>query len=167
MKAPWINIDRLRELLAYDPEAGVITWAVNRGKVRAGDEAGSLTSNGYRQLSVNSKRYLSHRVAWALTNGAWPAGDIDHIDGDGLNNRISNLRDVSTRCNIQNQKTSHARNKSGSSVQGVSWDARRGKFKSEAKRDGRTVHIGRFGTLAEADAASLEYRRANYEGFTL
>lgn len=155
--------------LTYDKETGLISWRVDLGAGRpcAGAEAGCITSDGYRRIMLNGASYLSHRIAWALTHGSWPAGQIDHIDGCRTNNRIANLRDVTNSTNQQNLKRARRNNRSGSSVPGVCWHKASGKFKVNAQREGKTITIGRYATLPEAEAASLAYRRGNYEGFTL
>ena len=126
-----------------------------------------MNGQGYREVTVDGKRYQSNRLAFALTHGVWPAGQIDHVDGIRDNNRFANLRDASQSANGQNRKQANPNNRSGSSVPGVSWDKVARKFEVKARRNGRQVRLGRFSNLSEAESASLAYRRANYEGFTL
>ena len=132
-----------------------------------GAVAGHLTGAGYLSIMVQGKSYYAHRIAWALTHGSWPEGDIDHLDGVRSNNRLVNLRDVSNATNIQNQKRAHRDNRSGSKVQGVCWREDRGMFRVKAVRYGKTIHVGYFATIDEAEAASIAYRRDHYAGFTL
>lgn len=106
--------ERLKELLHYDPETGVFTWRVSRGTRAAGSEAGCVTSNHEQKkharrpyvrkdIRVERKLYLAHRLAWLYMTGAWPPEQIDHIDGDALNNRFDNLRAVTHAQNHLNR----------------------------------------------------------------
>lgn len=92
----------------------------------------------------------SHRIAWLLFYGEWPENIIDHIDGDGLNNRIKNLADKTYSGNSRNQKI-RKNNKSG--VMGVRFnETKRGKPKWEARIcvDGKKKRLGFFDTFDEA-----------------
>lgn len=81
----------------------------------AGTVAGSPTSTGHLQVSINLKRYLVHRIAWYLHYGKEPPDDLDHRDEDKTNNRIRNLRVATSsqnKCNVSTRRdnTSGARN---------------------------------------------------------
>jgi hypothetical protein len=82
----------------------------------------------------------------------------DHRNGDGLDNRRSNLREATTSQNGGNKRISTA-NKSG--YKGVSWDKRKKKWNAQVKRDGRIRWLGYHATpLAAAlayDAGAREY----------
>ena len=95
-------------------------------------------------------RLLSSRVVWAWHHGSWPAGIVDHEDGDTLNDRIGNLRDVTNAQNSQNMRM-HPANTSG--VTGVCWHKQRGKWKAEIMANRVKKHIGMFDNLEDALAA--------------
>ena len=86
------------------------------------------------------------------SNGDWPC-EIDHIDGNGLNNKISNLRNVSRVENSKNQRKS-TRNKSG--VVGVCWDRTYNKWKASIRVNGVLHHVGQFKSLFDAVCASKQ-----------
>jgi hypothetical protein len=87
-----IKQERLKELLNYDPTTGVFTWVAKRSGVHLGSAGGA--GKDYARITVDGKTYPSHRLAWLyMTGDLVPAGlEIDHIDGDKLNNVWSNLR---------------------------------------------------------------------------
>lgn len=79
-----------------------VKYAVVR--MHAGDIAGTL-DDGYYKVKLNHKKIGCHRVIWELHYGAPDPGlMIDHIDGDGTNNRVSNLRLVSRTANMRNAR---------------------------------------------------------------
>lgn len=98
-----------KSIMTYNPRTGLLGWAINRpGKnANVGDEAGTIRSDGrYRSFVFKHRRYYVHRVAWEIIHG--PIADgmcIDHIDGDGLNNKLSNLRIVTRSENQRNRRT--------------------------------------------------------------
>lgn len=154
------------QLLEYCAETGVIKWRRNRrGGVRAGDIAGTRTSTGYIQIHLFGRLYFAHRLAWLLTHGAWPACVIDHIDGDGTNNRIENLRDVSVQVNQHNQRRAHRSNKS-SGLLGAHFDARTGRWLAKITVANRTLNLGRYDTAAQAHEAYLQQKRTVHMGAT-
>lgn len=164
-----LTFDRAAELLSYDPVSGALTWRLKRngrgGGVNPGDVAGS-PFKGYLTVGVDRKRFLAHRLAWLLHFGCWPEGSIDHIDGDGTNNRITNLRDVSHAANLQNRKAATAGNKS-TGLLGAYALRNTGRFVACYHPKGKKVHLGVFPTAEEAHAAHLAARREHYEGNTL
>lgn len=92
-----------------------------------------------------------HRVLLCAPEGL----EVDHKDGDGLNNRRSNIRLASRRENQRNQR----RNTSNSSgVKGVSFYKSRAKWHARIKRDGKRFHLGFFASLEEAASA---YKQAS------
>ena len=86
-----LTLERLKTLLHYDPETGLWTWRVNKGRVKAGSIAGCST-RGYWVLRVDQHNYLSHILAWFYMTGEWPEHEVDHRDLDKGNNHWDNLR---------------------------------------------------------------------------
>lgn len=161
---------RLRELLNYDPETGAFTWIVaqrpgNGGPAQPGKIAGAIKEKKYRVIRIDNRLYRANRLAWLYTTGLWPAKFVDHINGDPLDNRITNLRDVDNRTNSQNQR--RARVDSGTGMLGVSWDPSRKKWLSQIKAGNKALHIGRFTSAEEAHQAYLVAKRRLHEGCTI
>jgi hypothetical protein len=151
-----VSAERCQELLSYCAETGKLTWACDRvsgqGRVNvhAGDIAGSIGRAGYRIVRIDGKNYRAHRVIWLMAHGDWPEYEIDHINGNRDDNRISNLRHATRLQNAKNVGLSR-RNKWGS--KGVSWDSLKGSWRADICADGRARFLGNFATIPEARAA--------------
>jgi hypothetical protein len=119
-----------------------------------------INSKGYYTVWINSKCQLWHRVVYEHFLGPIPKGmQIDHIDGNKLDNRIDNLRLATPRQNMMNRDKLKIENIT-SSHKGVYLDKRRGKWRAEMKKNGIKTNLGSFNTEEEAakayqDAASL------------
>lgn len=158
------TIDELKALLAYDPETGIVTYRVKRYRKNAGDLAG-FQSGEYLCIGINQFDYKLHRVAWALHYGEWPSLEIDHINGNGSDNRIVNLRNVTHAQNLKNRK--NAKNNT-TGLKGVFYCKRDKTWSSKIRVDYQWKCLGTFQTkeeAAEAYAAGSvlyhgEFRRA-------
>lgn len=144
-----IPLIRLRQDFVYDSSLGILYW--NTGS-RCGHVAGSL-SRGYRRVQYRGKNYLVHRLVWAYVYGDWPKNQIDHIDGDKTNNRITNLRDVTATVNQQNQR----RQRMG--MCGVDYDPRYDTWRVRLQYNKKPLFIGSFKTKSRAKYA---YQLARY-----
>jgi hypothetical protein len=117
------------------------------------------TAAKYLTVCIDSHCYKVHRVCWLLYWGNWPTQFIDHIDGNGLNNKIENLRDVSRSQNGSNCRKQ--RSKSG--LTGVAWDSLKKKWIAKIVVDGRQIYIGLF-TL-KRDACLARKKAEKKHGF--
>lgn len=104
----------------------------------------SRTGHAYAVRYEKQKCFLMHRVLL----GAPGHLHVDHADGDGLNNRRSNIRLATQSQNMANSVLVR-RNKLG--VRGVR--KKKGKFRAEISHDNKTVHLGYYDTAEEASAA--------------
>jgi hypothetical protein len=143
--------DRLKQLLNYDPSTGFFTWKVDRpGGVKAGDVAGCPhTHRDGRckwQIVIDRVHHKAHRLAWLYVHGTL-VPTIDHINGNAIDNRLSNLRPATSAQNMANSV--HPKGRTG--VRGVSFYKNR--YMAQISYRGRSVYIGRFETLAEAKDA--------------
>lgn len=172
----------LGKLLRYDADTGRLYWrerqeddiASGRRSTRVricrnwnaryfGKEAfTNLSKRGYYTGVVACRRYYAHRVAWAIYYGVHAGEVIDHINGDGLDNRIVNIRSATHEMNSQNLKL-YVTNKTG--YHGVWWDAPRKKYLAHIKHAGKRVHLGRYALLEDAVSArkSAEERYGYHE----
>ena len=99
----------------YDASTGKL-WHRRNGR-EAGCKFRATNGNTqYRSLGFEGKSYLVHRLIWMMVHGVWPIGHMDHMNGDGLDNRLSNLR-VATPA--QNQANSNMQKNNTSGYKGV------------------------------------------------
>lgn len=156
----------LQHCLSYNPETGEFHWkSSTNNRVKVGSPAGFVHPDGRLYIGFQGKSHLSYRLAWLLTHNEWPSGVIDHIDGDPLNNRISNLRDVTCFVNMQNQRKANSDNKTG--LLGVYLNKKSGKFIAQIGYKGKLKYLGSFSTPEDAHAAYLVAKRKHHEGCTI
>lgn len=160
-----LTVERVRELLGYDPETGILTWKVCRGGSKQWSVAGTLDARGYVQVCVDYRLYKAHRLAWAITHGSWPSGALDHINGAKHDNRIANLREATRSLNMENQKKAKSNNTSG--LLGVSWNTRKRKFVAQIKTKGVHTYLGAYDSKYEAYDAYITAKRQLHAGCTI
>ena len=141
-----LTVDLLKHLFDYDKETGNLIWKIKRRGITNGAVGGCTTKEGYRQVSINSKSYLAHRIVFLLHKGYLPK-TLDHINGDRADNRIENLRPVTGNQNQHNRKL-NKNNTSGH--KGVSWCKRKNKWTAAVKLESKRIHLGAFDNLEEA-----------------
>jgi hypothetical protein len=130
---PELTQEELKTVLDYNPDTGIFT----RKKCTArrhtlGEEVGVPVAKGYLKCRLGPKEYLMHRLVWFYVHGVWP-DNIDHIDGNPKNNRLSNLRSVTCSENSRNMKRPKD-NTSG--IVGVAFH--RNRWVAQLRRQGKT-----------------------------
>lgn len=162
-----LTIERLKQVLRYDPETGLFWWRIKTSnRTNLNKPAGSLNNDGYVRIKIDGEAHLAHRLVWFYINEKWPAILIDHINGIRHDNRIENLRDVTNSINQQNQRNSRSNNKS-SGLLGVSFNKQAKKYMAHIRIDGKRNYLGLFDNPQEAHAAYLEAKRLNHPGCTI
>lgn len=151
----------LKKLIHYNPDTGRFFWlerpvsdftsgkhsathiAARWNSKFAGKPAGALRKSkdrntDYMRLNINGKFYYLHRLAWLYVTGSWPC-QIDHINGDGLDNRFANLREVDNSVNHTNMplQSNNVHGLPGLTETPWGWAVR-------IKRHGRMEHLGTF-----------------------
>lgn len=165
---PKLTVAMIHELLEYDPLTGLLIWRT-RDRRRftasrhwrawnaecAGIEAGIIVqvhSVSYRYISITlrwQRFYSAQRLAWTHYHTEWPKRRIEHIDGDGLNNAIANLREVE-REEITQYEMSARRKPSG--IIGVNWNRKKSKWIVSIKNKGKHYFLGLFDSIDDAVA---------------
>jgi len=149
----------LSDLMSCDLQEGSLRWMVRSvdkypeirnvaiwNKRFGGLPALNNYMLGYRGGTVLSRPQFAHRVIFAMANGWWPSGQIDHINGIRHDNRAINLRDVSRSENMKNA----ASRKNTSGVMGVYWDSGRSKWAAHIAAPGVKRSLGRFDNIEDA-----------------
>jgi hypothetical protein len=129
-----ITAARLRELLHYDPSTGVFTWLP-------------------RSIMIDQRNYTAHRLAWLYTTGEWPERELDHRNGNRVDNRMSNLRPAARK---ENARNTGKRAGTSSKFKGVSWNRRLGKWEGYVGggiNGKRKTHLGFFDDPQDAALA--------------
>lgn len=151
---------RLSELVYYDETSpSCLRWLQSGGSRRvAGEVAGTFSKAlGYWQVKIEGTRYYVHRVIALLQGWSIDGFQIDHIDRDRSNNKLSNLRVVTQVTNLLNKGV---RRDSSSGVTGVTWNKRKALWHSRITVDKRTISLGYFEDLCKAiDARKLAEER--------
>lgn len=163
---PPLTQARLKELLHYDPETGIFTWLVTRGGgASSGRKAGAINRRtGYFRIGLDGKDYLSHRLAWLYSYGSWPTDQLDHIDRDRSNNRISNLRPSNGAGNSNNRGLRSDNTSGFRGVRAVK-NKKHVRWASYGCVDGKDKYLGRFSTPEEAASVAEAWRKEHHGEF--
>ena len=146
----------------YEYRDGSLFWKVAKSNVvKIGDRAGYITKHGYRKVMMNGRQLYEHRVIFFMHNGYMPK-QIDHINGNKLDNRIENLREVTHSENAMNVRIRKT-NKSG--TKGVCWDNTRKKWKVAITANKKTINCGRYDDLELAELVAIEARDKYHRQF--
>lgn len=123
---------------------------------------GCVNSKGYRVFSKLRKQYYTHIVIFFMKNGYLPE-QVDHKDGNTLNNFDWNLRASTVAQNQWNSRKS-SRNRSG--TKGVSWDKKAGRWHVSVCANGKRHFGGLHITLERAVETANKLRRELHGSFT-
>ncbi len=146
-----ITQSELKKIIHYDSETGIITRIKKRGgRTKSGVKAGWIDKHGYTsyiRITINKTTYRAHRLIWLYMTGDFPKNQIDHKDGDGLNNKWSNIQDVTIEENYKNKRI-YKNNKSGHT--GVCWLRRSRRWLATICVNGKTTELGTFVDINDA-----------------
>ena len=152
------DIDMLCKIIKYDPSHGVFIWIESRPRCKKGAIAGSLHKDGYIYICVNGIRYTAQRLAWFIYHKEDPGTkQVDHINGDKLDNAIKNLRLATQAENIRNRP---CHNRSKLKIKGVSYVALKKKYAARISINYKSIFLGYFPT---PELAHMAYCKAAAE----
>ena len=157
----------LVDRLTYNESTGEFFHNHNFGnRYHIGDRAdtpGHAALKGYRLVNLLNQKFLAHRAAWLYLYGEWPVGVVDHINGNRGDNRAVNLRDISHKENIENQRKPSKRSTTGAlGVFNVN-----GKYRVRITIKGKGFHIGMYDDIESAKNAYAEAKRVHHKGCTI
>lgn len=141
----------VHDLYHYDPLTGYFTYKVRTAnRVRVGDRAETPTSDGYWCIRFQGKQIRAGRLAFFYMTGRWPDPEVDHIDGNPMNDAWLNLREATSSQQKMNTKR---RSDNASGVKVVSWNKITKRWRADIMLHGKHKFLGHFYSIAEAKAA--------------
>jgi len=151
----------LDECFNYDCDSGELFWKErplrhfsNSGSMRSFNIKYSGSVAGYKRfdkyysyvyIRISGIKLEAHRIIMTMISGEFPSC-VDHINGDGHDNRIENLREASNIKNARNQKL-NCKSKYGIMGIGI---LPSGKFRVRIGGGDNRVHLGLFDDFFEA-----------------
>jgi len=165
------SVEELNKLFRYEPETGKLYRRKPIPDDEADNDVGCIWTKNIKHstthgqcmiVQVNGKIFPMHRIIYKMIHGDFDESlVVDHIDGDGLNNRPDNLRAVTPSVNKRNS-VKKCNNTSG--VTGVWFDKRHQKWCVRVWLDGNRINLGRYHDKENAAKAAEDFYREN--GFT-
>lgn len=155
-KNPTLSHSEALSRFFYDAVKGVLVWVrPTSRRVKPGDLAGRILNCGsgkrYIFVRIHGETFAAHRLILFMETGVWPPQEVDHINGDGLDNRLVNLR-LATR--VQNCRNRRLPSNNTSGHIGVSWHTSKQRWRVQIKNGHRHhIHVGEFKTIEEAIVA--------------
>ena len=149
-----LTLELINFYFRYDKNQGKLFWKNHTSpQVRArfvGKEAGSNKvshNKTYRRIHFYNKNYYSHVIIYFIETGVWDSKiHIDHVDGNSLNNHITNLRATTLRQNHQNRD----RHINGDKMVGTHLRKDTGRWSAKIYINGKEKYLGCYDTEEEA-----------------
>lgn len=148
--------EKLNSVIAVDFATGLFRWVRKINPACVDGWFAGKPSKGHFYIGVFGQRYPAHHIIWFLAYGSWPYPEIDHENGNGLDNRLENLREVTHQQNMQNCKL---KKNNTSGVNGVYFS--KGRWFCVISVNGKSSRIGTFENKEDAtkarQAADIEH----------
>jgi len=126
----------------YNTGTVIVKKRLKYSKRKVGDIANSKHSSGYEVINIQGTKIMAHRLIYFMYYGelpAYPEYEVDHINHNRSDNRISNLRLVTKE---SNQKNASLRSDNKSSEVGITWNTRDSLYTIQCTSNGRTLYLG-------------------------
>lgn len=153
-------------LFLFDKASGKVFWRnppKNHPRLIGKESGGPVigtTGKGYWKISIRGKKFSRSRLMFYFSNGFWP-DQVDHIDGNSLNDSISNLRAATQTQNAWNHKKRGRKINLPMGVRNLS----SGRFSARIIVNHKTIYLGSFETPEEAHLAYKKARLHHYGEF--
>lgn len=155
--------ETLKHHFGYDEETGVFTRIRTKARNIPNNSVGTVNQKfGYLYIRLEGKKHLAHRLAWLYVHGALPKLNIDHINGDKLDNRLCNLRESTQSQNMFNK---HKRRTNKTGYRGVRYNDKAGTWSASCTVNKKIHWLGVFNCPIKAHAAYTEFAKANHGEF--
>lgn len=150
-----LNISGTYKVIVDDTDAHLLTeW-----RWHAHVTGPNVYARGYPIGNRKGGLFYLHRVILGVNDRS---SDVDHRNGNGLDNRRTNLRLASRS---QNNANRHAVQSYSSPFKGVHYETQTGRWRAEVMKDGYRYRLGRFDSIEEAAAAYDAKARELFPGF--
>lgn len=148
----------IKKYIHCNIETGDFTRIATCGRFPAGSKVGNIRKDGRLYIRCGKRGFMAHRLVWLFAYGEMPTQEIDHINGDPLDNRIANLRLATSSENKQNVKRARSNTKTG--FLGVSWNKNVARYRADISLNNRRKFLGHFDTAEQAHAAYLQAKKS-------
>jgi hypothetical protein len=149
-----ITADYLNDMYEYKDGCLYYKKLAYKNTKAIGDNVGYIAKSGYITTKIKNKSYLLHRLIYLMHYNYLPE-QIDHIDGNPVNNLIENLRDVTGSQNCMNKKLSKI-NTSG--YKNIHFIKKINKYRVQIKVKGKPLSFGCYEDVELADLVAQEVR---------
>jgi hypothetical protein len=156
-----MNKELINEYFEY--KSGELYWIKKPcSRIVIGTNAGSLNKVNKRfYVRINKKRYLRSRLIFAMHYGYFPK-EVDHKDGNTLNDRIENLRACLPS---QNQKNRKLQKNNTSGFKNIVFDKRHNKWQIRLVINKIQRSLGLYSDIELAELVAIEARNKYFGEF--
>ena len=157
------SLENLNKYFTLDESTGTLYWKVQKANcVKVGSVVGHVNPRGYSIVKLDGVTVRLHRIVYKMYHGVEPEGELDHIDGDKLNNNPENLRLASRHQNNQNIKK-QKNNTSG--FKNVYWVPKIKKWSVTIKAFGKIYRFGAYLNIEDAAKVAETQREILHREF--